>query len=62
MSIICQLDISKKTKKRWKKGLVKGVETFLKKKKTKSENMVANYIKTFLKMKNEGWLSLGKIT
>ena len=31
-----------------------------KKRKTKSENMVASNIKIFLKMKNKGWLSIEK--
>ena len=40
MSKILQLDIIKKDKGKIKKGLVKGVKVFLKKKKTKSKNMV----------------------
>ena len=43
----CQLDTikkktKKKTKKRLKKNLVQSIKIFLKKKKTKSENIVAN--------------------
>ena len=40
-------------KKGFKKMLVKGTKIFQKKKKTKRENMVVNYIEIFLKMKNE---------
>ena len=41
--------------------LVNDIEIFLKKKKTNTENMVGNDIKIVLKMKNKGYLSLGKI-
>ena len=40
-------------KKGFKNGLVKGIKIFLKKRKTKSENMVANVIKIPLKIKNK---------
>lgn len=33
---------------------MKGTEIFLKKRKTKSENMIANNIKIFLRTKNKG--------
>ena len=45
--MICVLEIIKKTKARFKKSLVKGIKIFLKKKKTKIENIVVNAIKLF---------------
>ena len=39
------LDITRETRKRFKKSLVESIEILLKKKKTESENMVANDIK-----------------
>ena len=41
--------------------LMNDIEIFPKKRKTKSKNMVANDAKIFLKMKNKGQLSTGKI-
>ena len=41
--------------------LVNSIEIFRKKRKTKIENIVANIIKIFQKMKNKGQLSIGKI-
>ena len=46
--------ITKKTKKRFKNGLVKDIKILLKKKKTKSENMVVNDKSIFQKIKNKG--------
>ena len=46
--------LPKKTKKRLKKSPVKGIKIFLKKKQTKSENMVVNDVRIFLKMRNKG--------
>ena len=43
-----------KIKKGFKKGLVKSIGIFLKKKKKKSEKMVANDKKIFLRMKKKG--------
>ena len=40
---------------------MKGIKIFLKKRKTKSDNMVANNIKTFLKMKKKGKLSIKNV-
>ena len=50
------------TKKGFKKGLKigKGVKIFQKKKKTKSQTVVANNSKIFCNMKNKGWLSIEK--
>ena len=53
------VDIIKKTKKSYKKGSVKGIKIFLKKKKN-SNSMVANYIKIFLNVKSKNWLSIKK--
>ena len=39
------LDITRETRKRFKKSLVESIEILLKKKKTESENMAANDIK-----------------
>ena len=39
------LDIIRETRKRFLKSLAEGIEILLKKKKTESENMVANDIK-----------------
>ena len=50
----------KKTKKGFKK-IAKGIRIFLKKKKIKSGNMVADDIKISQKMKNKGYLSIEKI-
>ena len=50
-SKIRQVDIIKNTRKGFKKGLVKDI---------KIKNMVENNIKTFLKRKNLGWLSIEK--
>ena len=43
----------KKNKGRSQEKLVKGIKTFLKKKKTKNQNMDVNDIKIFLSMKNK---------
>lgn len=50
--------LSKEAKKDYKKWLVKGIKNFLKKKKKSSENMVTNNMKIFLKIENNGWLSI----
>ena len=42
------------------KKLVLSVKIFLKKRKTKSDNMVANDIQIFVEMKNIGYLSIEK--
>ena len=42
-----------KTKKSFKKSLMKGNKIFLKKKKTKSERMTANAVKIFLNVENK---------
>ena len=47
-------DIIKKNKERLQKKLVKGIKIFLKKRKTKSENMITNNITIFLRTKNKG--------
>ena len=46
--------IKKKNKERLQKKLVKGIKIFLKKRKTKSENMITNNITIFLRTKNKG--------
>ena len=51
----------KKKKKGFNKKAVKSIKNFPKKGKTKSKNMVAKNIKTFLKMKNKGWLNIEKV-
>ena len=43
-----------KKKKNFKKRLAKCIQVFLKKKKTKSENIVANDIKISQKLKSKG--------
>ena len=45
----------------YQKNIVKNIKISLKKKKTKSVNMVVNAIKIFLKMKNKELLSIEKI-
>ena len=47
----------KNRKKDYKKSLVKNIEIVPKKKKEQSENMNANNIKTFQKIKNKDWLN-----
>ena len=47
--------------KKIKKSLVKGIKMLLKKKKTKSENMVASDTEISLKMKNKNYLSQDKM-
>ena len=47
------LHVIKKTRKRFLKSLVKDIKMFLKKEKTKKENMVANDIKISQKMKSK---------
>ena len=42
-----------KTKKGFEKRLMKGIKIFLRKKKSKSENMVVNNIEIFLKQKKK---------
>ena len=42
------------------KEIVKGIKSFLKKSKLKSDNMVTNDIKISQKMKNESYLSIEK--
>ena len=49
-----------KSKKTFKKRLMKGIKIFLKKRKTESENMVANDIKISLNMKSKDLLSTEK--
>ena len=48
------LHVIKKTKKRFLKSLMKDIKMFLKKEKTKKENMVANDIKISQKKKSKG--------
>ena len=50
---IYQIDITKITKKDYKKSLLKKVKIFLKKKKKKSGNMGVNNIKLSLNMKTK---------
>ena len=45
--------ILSKNKERLQKRLVKGIKVFLKKKRTKSENKIANNLTIFLSMKNK---------
>ena len=45
----------------YQKNIVKNIKISLKKKKTKSVNMVVHAIKIFLKMKNKELLSIEKI-
>ena len=45
----------KKAKKGFKKNLVEGTMIFLKNRKTKHNNVVANKIKIFQKMKIKSW-------
>ena len=40
---------------------VEGIKIFVKKKKTKSENIMVNAIKIFLKMRNKSYLSIEEI-
>ena len=47
-------------KEKLQKKLVKHIKIFLKKKKKKSDNMVANVTKISQKMKNKSLLSIGK--
>ena len=42
--------------------LVKVIKIFLKKKNKKSNNMIVNNTKIYLKMKNKNWLSIEKHT
>ena len=55
-----QLNIIKKIKVGYKKILLKDIKIFLKKKKKKSDNMVVNVTKIYLKMKKINWLSMEK--
>ena len=55
-----QLNIIKKIKVGYKKNLLKDIKIFLKKKKKKSDNMVVNVTKIYLKMKKINWLSMEK--
>ena len=48
-------DLSARYQKKTK--VVKGINIFLKRSKTKSENMVTNHIKILQKMKSKSWLS-----
>ena len=52
------LNIIKKTKKDYKKQLIKNIKNLLKKKKEKSNNMVVKVIKTSQEMKKINWLSI----
>ena len=45
------VNIYQKTKKGFKKRLVKGIKVFLKKRKTKSVNMLVNDVEIFLNKK-----------
>ena len=49
-----------KDKERLQKKVVKGIEIFVKRSKTKSENVVTNNIKLFQKMKTTSWLTTEK--
>ena len=51
----------KNKKKGFKKRLLEDVKSPLKKRKTKSQNMVRNDIKIFLKMKGKGSSSIEKL-
>ena len=51
----------KKTKKSFRKKLMKAIKIFLKKRKAKSNKMVANDLKISQERKNKGQLSMEKI-
>ena len=57
---IAVLNISEITKKDYKKQLVKDITVFLKKKKKKSHKMGVKDVKSSLKMKSKGKLSMEK--
>ena len=56
-----QLDIINKTKKGQKKGFLKDIKIFLKKKKKNSDNFVLSNIRNFLNMNSKNRLSMENI-